>query len=62
MTGRGDAAVWLRDKAHTYHRDADTWARDPALLGISREDGLDWHAIYTTVADELRRCAQEVEQ
>ena len=62
MSGRPDAATWLRDKAHSYHRDADTWQRDPTLLGLAAEDGLDWRAVYLTVADELRRCAQEVEQ
>ena len=59
---RLDAEHWLRERAHAYHSDALAWKRDPTLLGITSDDGLDWHQIYLTVADELRRCAQEMEQ
>lgn len=62
MTGRLHAVTWLLERAHDYHRDAQRWQTDPTLLGIAADDGLDWRAVYLTVADELRRCAQEMEQ
>lgn len=50
-------AAWLRDRAASYSRDAESLAQTPDV-----DDYLVWSAAYRAIAKELRDAAEKIER
>lgn len=51
---------WLTTKADTYGKDATRLHGTPDLEAQTGLTGEQWAIVYTTVRDELRKCAGEL--